>query len=140
LVWIALVLPALLLVLGLIVDIGTLYIANRAIQGTLDVSATSALDSSVIEESIIDSSTEIKIDPAAAKNNFYTLFNANVNLNSFIPAFLNGPISIQTLSVWDSGPPRMYIEARVPVKTTIMRFLGDYDIIVKSEAVEEVFR
>ncbi|AVX40798.1 Putative Flp pilus-assembly TadE/G-like protein (plasmid) [Carboxydocella thermautotrophica] len=145
LIWTALLLPVFFLILGLITDLGAMYIVNRAVQTSLDAAATSAIDSAVIEESLLDESTEIKIDVNTARDNFYRLFKENMGLNDNLApgnadSTINGPIRIETLDIRESGPPAMYVVVRVPIKTTIMHFLGDEDMIVKGEAVEEVFR
>jgi len=140
LIWIALMLPVIFLLLGLVVDIGSMYIVNRAIQGSIDASGTSAIDSAVIEESLIDGGTDIQIDPDLARDNFNKLFGENLKANPYLQYFTNGAITIETLDIRESGPPWIKVEARVPLKTTIMKFKGDYEIIVRGEAVEEVFR
>lgn len=145
LIWVTLLLPIFFMLLGLVVDIGSLYLVNRAVQGSIDASATSAIDSAVIESSLIDGGTDIKIDVNMARDNFYTLFKENLGLNNSLSPInpqssINGSIQIETLDIRESGPPRIYVVAKVPIKTTIMKFLGDYEIIVRGEAVEEVFR
>jgi len=138
-VWMVLLLPVFLMLLGLISDLGTMYVVSNAVQVALDQAGTSAVSSSIIEESLQDEYGQVEIDPNQAEDTFYRLLQRNLRLdNNLYPlhdSLIDGSVSIGNLDIRPSGPPTLNVTASVPVRTNIFRYLrNQVTITVNSES------
>lgn len=127
--WIVLLLPIFLLLMGLVTDLAAMYALTGRVQATLDAAGTSAVSSSLLEDSILDESKTPEIDPDKARETFFRLIKSNLKLNDGLgpqsKSYLEGPLMIEQLSIREKGPPTITVTVVVPFKTTIFRFLVD---------------
>lgn len=138
--WIVLLLPVFLLLLGLVTDLGAMYSLTGRVQSTLDAAGTSAVSSSLLEESILDGSKTPEIDPEKARETFLRLVTNNLRLNSGLgpggKSYLDGPLVVKRLDIKEKGPPTITVTVEIPFKTTIFRFLvSEVRLPVHSESI-----
>jgi hypothetical protein len=138
--WIVLILPIFLLLLGLVTDLGALYALTGRVQSTLDAAGTSAVSSSLLEESIVDGSRTPEIDPYKAEATFLRLVQNNLRLDSGLgpngKSCLEGPLVIKRLEIKEKDPPTITVTVEIPFKTIIFRFLvKEIRLSVHSESI-----
>ncbi|MDA8210364.1 MAG: pilus assembly protein TadG-related protein [Clostridia bacterium] len=138
--WIVLLLPVFLLLMGLVTDLAAMYTLAGRVQSTLDAAGTSAVSSSLLEESILDGSRAPEIDPDKARETFLRLVKSNLRLNNGLDpqgkSYLEGRLVIKRLDIKEKGPPTITVTVVVPFKTIIFRFLvKEVRLPVHSESI-----
>ncbi len=138
--WMLFLLPIFLLIMGLVTDLASLYSLTRRVQTALDVAGTSALCSSIIEESIVDGSLNPEVDEDKVREAFFRLLRQNLRLNEGwapgVDYYLEAPLVVQEAEIQVKGPPTISATVQVAFRTTIFRFLvEEVKIPIHSESM-----
>lgn len=139
-VWMLFLLPIFLLLLGLVTDLAAMYSLTGRVQTALDVAGTSALSSSLLEESIVDGFATPEVDVSKAEDTFVHLLKLNLKLNdSLAPgsaSYLSAPLVVKDLRIQGKAPPRIQTTVEVTFHTTLLHFaLGEVRIPVHSVSI-----